>query len=623
MSLPRHFRDEEAQRVLEAIGHARMGVVELLVPQFHAAGLELLGQDARAPAQVELVPGAAVEEDGLHLAERVQELGHEAHRVMHQPAVPHFQLQTGRLGIERQLEVERLALLRRVRRRHRQDVDDGEVLTARLRLPGALLEILVPSLQPACLEQRARRLGEVRQVAILEVAVAGVAPQVREQLRVVAAHHQRAIASRAVPQHRPGGRLGQRAEGAVHEAQHVLHQVVAVAPDGVAVDPLAAAKRGPRIGEHADDGRNLTGGDERVQPLRHAERERRGVRPRAAAVGEGVQEVDDRVALIAVAVARGQVHRQLPAGGISQRVRLQGGRLHLARLKHSLHPVFLSGPCSRPGPRLLTKYLHHLLQVLPRLALLGGAAQQVGRVEGGHQLHALVLAPLPSQPGDGRGVPEQRLGGELPQRHDDLGLDGQQLRAKERLARGNLVGLRVPVARRPAFHHVADVDLVPAEAHRLDHLRQQLSRRADKGHTLDILVFPGPFPHEDEVRARVAHPEDDVLAPRAQLAAPAVAQLAADLIQRRPLALHDARQGARIARSLLRDVEEHPVACRRHRSTNGGGGGRDSSRRRRGGRGRLGPWRGRRGLDGLSGRHLRHGAARGQHGAQRCRALGG
>ena len=157
----------------------------------------------------------------------------------------------------------------------------------RLGLARALEEVLVPGLHPARLEQRGGRLGQVRQVAVLEVGVRGLGAQVAEELRVVAAHHQRAVAAGAVAHHRARQRLGQRAVRAVHEAEHVLGEEVAVAADGVAVHPLAAAERRPPVREHADDRRNRPRGDERVQTLRHAHRERREVRPRLAAAAEG------------------------------------------------------------------------------------------------------------------------------------------------------------------------------------------------------------------------------------------------------------------------------------------------------------------------------------------------
>ncbi len=96
-------------------------------------------------------------------------------------------------------------------------------------------------------------------------------------------------------------------------------------------------------------------------------------------------------------------------------------------------------------------------------------------------------AQRPRSRRDGRRVAQQRLRGELAERDDHLRPDRPELRAEERLAGGDLVGLGVPVAGRAALHHVRDVDLLAAEAHRLDHAGEELAGTADEG-----LSLPGP-----------------------------------------------------------------------------------------------------------------------------------
>src|SRR5262250_877925 len=140
-------------------------------------------------------------------------------------------------------------------------------------------------------------------------------------------------------------------------------------------------------------------------------------------------------------------------------------------------------------------------------------------MERGHERNADVLPPLATKSCDGRVGPEQRLSRELPQRHDDRWADGVQLRLEEGLAGGDLVRLRVAVSRRAALHDVADVDLVAAVPHRGDHLRQQLSRRADEGDALVVLLGAGTLADEDQPGLRISHAEDEVLRPRAELAA--------------------------------------------------------------------------------------------------------
>ena len=65
---------------------------------------------------------------------------------------------------------------------------------------------------------------------------------------------------------------------------------------------------------------------------------------------------------------------------------------------------------------------------------------------------------------------------------------------EERRTLRDLVGLRVPVARRPALHDVGDVDLLARESHRLDDLREQLPGASDKRLALLVLVGAGPSP---------------------------------------------------------------------------------------------------------------------------------
>ena len=61
--------------------------------------------------------------------------------------------------------------------------------------------------------------------------------------------------------------------------------------------------------------------------------------------------------------------------------------------------------------------------------------------------------------------------------------------AMAEFAANGFAGARVDaIAGRAALHHVADVDRVAGELHRLDHLRQQLAGLADERHALLILV---------------------------------------------------------------------------------------------------------------------------------------
>ena len=150
-------------------------------------------------------------------------------------------------------------------------------------------------------------------------------------------------------------------------------------------------------------------------------------------------------------------------------------------------------------------------------------------MEGRDQLGAAVVEDAAAQARDRILRLQQRPRGERAQRDDDLRLDRGELAEQERLARRDLVGLRIAVARRPALEHVGDVDLVALEAHRLDHLRQQLAGAPDERDALHVFIRARRFADEHQVRRRVADAEDDLLPPeRVQLAARAVADVLAD-----------------------------------------------------------------------------------------------
>src|SRR5205814_1198746 len=71
-------------------------------------------------------------------------------------------------------------------------------------------------------------------------------------------------------------------------------------------------------------------------------------------------------------------------------------------------------------------------------------------------------------------------------------------------ARRDLVGLRVPVTRRPAFHDVGDVHLVPTPADRPDQPREELARLADERSALGVFVASRPLTDEHHLGRRVA-----------------------------------------------------------------------------------------------------------------------
>ena len=151
-----------------------------------------------------------------------------------------------------------------------------------------------------------------------------------------------------------------------------------------------------------------------------------------------------------------------------------------------------------------------------------------------HQLDAVIVVPSSAKLGD-RGLhAEKGLHRELPQRDDDLGADQLELPEEEGLAARDLVGLRVPVVGRPTLDDVGDVDVLPPDLHPLgDDLGQQLAGPADERLPLQVLVPARRLTDEDETGTRIAHAEDNLLAPLlVENTTRAIADVFADLAQR-------------------------------------------------------------------------------------------
>src|SRR5882672_8216221 len=129
-------------------------------------------------------------------------------------------------------------------------------------------------------------------------------------------------------------------------------------------------------------------------------------------------------------------------------------------------------------------------QVLPGLGLVRKVAQQIRRVVGHDQRHALVAVQAPAQAGNARLGAQQRLHGESAHGEYQFGLDQLELAQQVRRALRDLEGLGVAVARRPALEDIADVYVVAArQSYRREHVVEQPSRLPDEG--LAALVFLG------------------------------------------------------------------------------------------------------------------------------------
>src|ERR1700733_7830957 len=162
---------------------------------------------------------------------------------------------------------------------------------------------------------------------------------------------------------------------------------------------------------------------------------------------------------------------------------------------------------------------HHLLQILPDFSLRRRIAQQVRRVISGDQFRAAKIKPLAAEAGDSLGGLKHGLRRATAEAADHLGSDRAELAKQVRRACNDLVLFRQTVFRRPAFDDVADVHVLSAKAHRLDHLREKFSGSADKRLTLGIFVAAGAFADKHKLCFRIADAEDN-LGPRLVQLAP-------------------------------------------------------------------------------------------------------
>ena len=158
--------------------------------------------------------------------------------------------------------------------------------------------------------------------------------------------------------------------------------------------------------------------------------------------------------------------------------------------------------CATAEPsRVLTSF-----HVFPHLALGGWIAQQVRGMERGDQLGAAVVVDAAAQAGNRIERAQQRLRREFAERHDHLGLDEVDLPEQKRLARRDLVGLRIAVLGRPAFDDVGDVHVVARQADGLDDLREELAGAADERDALDVFVRARRLADKHQVRLGLPTP---------------------------------------------------------------------------------------------------------------------
>jgi hypothetical protein len=92
----------------------------------------------------------------------------------------------------------------------------------------------------------------------------------------------------------------------------------------------------------------------------------------------------------------------------------------------------------------------------------------------------------------------QALGGNPANGADDLRFDKRKLCPKKGKAHLNLIVLRISIAGRMAFDHIADIDLISLQSHRPNYVIQQLSRCPNKGPASEILFHSRGLANKDE-----------------------------------------------------------------------------------------------------------------------------
>jgi len=151
----------------------------------------------------------------------------------------------------------------------------------------------------------------------------------------------------------------------------------------------------------------------------------------------------------------------------------------------------------------------------------------------GNQLRAAEIEPLAAETRNTLIRLQQSLSGTASEAADHFRRNHGELPHQKRRTGGDFVLFGQTILRRPAFHHVADINILALQAHRFDHLREQFPRPAHERLTLHVFVPARPFAHEYQIRFRIADTENDLRAAGVQFAACAIrADVCANPVER-------------------------------------------------------------------------------------------
>src|ERR1700761_5527644 len=151
---------------------------------------------------------------------------------------------------------------------------------------------------------------------------------------------------------------------------------------------------------------------------------------------------------------------------------------------------------------------------------------------GHHELGPAATMQPPAQPAERRLDAQQVSRGRRAKRHQYVGTNHVDLLVEEWNTGVGFFRLRDTILRRPAFHDVGDVYLLPLEPGRSNHVVEELASTADKGQALSIFIRSRPFPDEHQARVRIAVAKNYFVAAATERASSAVADFMLDQAQR-------------------------------------------------------------------------------------------
>src|ERR1700739_758420 len=207
---------------------------------------------------------------------------------------------------------------------------------------------------------------------------------------------------------------------------------------------------------------------------------------------------------------------------------------------------------------------HNFLQVLPDFTLRVRVAQQISGVVRGEQFCVAEVKPDAAISRNRVLGSQQRLRSCVAEANNRFGSDRIQLAIEIGRTGCDLIVGGCAVFRRAALHYVADVYVLALEAHRFNHLRQELSSTAHKRQPLNIFVMAGSLADKHELCMRIPYAKNNFVALLVPPAAAAFAQGLADSFERIVLdpvdrlkkgsRVHDRKNGkrGRCSYSLLR-----------------------------------------------------------------------